>query len=370
MPSDLPSSLARLVLRVVAIIQANLLSVMAGVYVIAGVAPALGVAIKHIQIGQVAWFGERPVPLSLTNLLLASMLFTAGLGVALKDVRAMFRQPGLLAAGVLANALLPVTFLLFLSLFAQFWPENDEAQSLLVGLSLIGSMPVAGGASVWTQNADGNVPLTVGLVLASTLLSPLSIPLALRTMSHVATGDYGADMAEIADDGSLTFSLISVVIPCLLGIFARHALGSERIVRATPWVKTVNLAVLLTLSYCNAAGALVQVIAAPDYDMLALVMLVTAAMCLGSFFVGYRLARKLGAQDADAISLTFSVGMNNSSASAVLASSRLADHPMVLLPILAYSMLQKVLAGLADSLLRRERRKHAAELLGGGSETA
>jgi BASS family bile acid:Na+ symporter len=69
------------------------------------------------------------------------------------------------------------------------------------------------------------------------------------------------------------------------------------------------------------------------------------------------MARALGASAADTTSLTFGVGMNNSSASSVLASARMADHPLVLVPILAYGMLQKVLAGSVDTALRRQRRQ-------------
>jgi BASS family bile acid:Na+ symporter len=348
-------------LRLTQLLQSNLLSVMAAIYLLAGVAPGLGLAIKRIQIGEVGFFGERPVALSLTNLLLASMLFTAGLGVALRDVRQIWQQPKLLLAGVLANALMPVLFLAACSLLARLWTETDEAQSMLVGLALIGAMPVAGGASVWTQNAEGNVPLTVGLVLASTLLSPLSIPLALHAASHFTTGDYASDLAEIAGDGTITFSLLSVVLPCFAGIVARHLAGDERVARVMPWVKALNLVVLLLLSYSNASGAMHVIVADPDYDMLALMFLITAAMCMSSFYVGFGIARRLRARQPDVTSLTFGVGMNNSSASSVLAASRLADHPLVLIPILAYGMLQKVLAGAVDAALRKERARKLAE---------
>jgi bile acid:Na+ symporter, BASS family len=82
---------------------------------------------------------------------------------------------------------------------------------------------------------------------------------------------------------------------------------------------------------------------------------ITTAMCMTSFYVGYRMARALRAEPPDVTSLTFGVGMNNSSASSVLASARMADHPLVLVPILAYGMLQKVLAGTVDAALRRRR---------------
>ncbi|HEY6879038.1 MAG TPA: bile acid:sodium symporter [Polyangiales bacterium] len=341
--------------RVVSLLQKNILWVLLGVYFLAGVVTAPGLAIKKVTVGSVGLFGEAPVALSLTNLLLASMLFTAGLGVSLRDARGLFAHPRLLAAGVLANAVMPVLFLALLSVIARAWPEAEEAQSTLAGLALIGAMPIAGGASIWTQNADGNVPLTVGLVLASTLVSPLSIPLALRAVSRFTEGDYAEDLSEIAGDGTITFSLLSVVIPCFVGIALRHLLGDTRVRRMTPAIKVINLMVLLVLSYANASGAMRAILAEPDYDMLALVFLITACMCLASFYVGYRIARALGAAPPDTISLTFGVGMNNSSASSVLASARMADHPLVLVPILAYGMLQKVLAGSVDKALRRSK---------------
>lgn len=53
------------------------------------------------------------------------------------------------------------------------------------------------------------------------------------------------------------------------------------------------------------------------------------------------------------MAITLSCGMNNSSAGAVLAATNLPSSPQVLLPVLAYSLLQKCGAGLADSVLRR-----------------
>jgi BASS family bile acid:Na+ symporter len=45
--------------------------------------------------------------------------------------------------------------------------------------------------------------------------------------------------------------------------------------------------------------------------------------------------------------------MNNSSAGAVVAATRLPGNPAVLLPILAYSLLQKVLASSVGALVRK-----------------
>ncbi|MGW2891479.1 hypothetical protein ACWDDN_40500 [Streptomyces griseoruber] len=39
------------------------------------------------------------------------------------------------------------------------------------------AVPVAAGATVWTGRGDGDQPIMVGLVVASTLLSPVAVPL-------------------------------------------------------------------------------------------------------------------------------------------------------------------------------------------------
>ncbi len=52
------------------------------------------------------------------------------------------------------------------------WHNPDEVQNILVGLALVASMPIAGSSTAWSQNADGDMALSLGLVLGSTLLSP------------------------------------------------------------------------------------------------------------------------------------------------------------------------------------------------------
>ena len=68
------------------------------------------------------------------------------------------------------------------------WHNPDEVQNILVGLALVASMPIAGSSTAWAQNADGDLALSLGLVLGSTLLSPLTTPLALHAVGLMATG--------------------------------------------------------------------------------------------------------------------------------------------------------------------------------------
>ena len=103
-----------------------------------------------------------------------------------------------LLAGLAANLLIPISYILGVSLVMDAWHNPDEVQNILVGLALVASMPVAGSSTAWSQNANGDLALSLGLVLGSTLLSPLTTPAALHAVGFLTTGDYSEDLHELA----------------------------------------------------------------------------------------------------------------------------------------------------------------------------
>jgi BASS family bile acid:Na+ symporter len=363
-------------------LQRQLLWIMIAAYVLAAVLPGPGEALRHVSLGRV---GCADFPLQAG--LLALIVFTAGLTARAEHLPRLLRSPGPLLLGILTNALLPTLLLAAASVAAEGWHNQREAQSLLVGLALIGAMPVAAGVTVFAQGSEGNATLSLGLVVGSTLLSPLTIPLGLHLGGFLTAGEYAADLHAIARTASSVFAVLVVVLPCGLGLLAGQlaarlgarlgaraasasAAGADDrsrapapLQRALPAIRLLNLGVAITLSYANACGALRQVMERPDPDFLLLVTLAAALMCGCSFLTGWVVSTRLRIARPDAIAVTYATGMNNSSASAVVAATRIPDHPMVLLPILAYSLLQKVLAGSvgrflgdADSPQRSRRR--------------
>ncbi|MGI5335998.1 bile acid:sodium symporter family protein [Streptomyces sp. CA-181903] len=339
------------VVKAVKAAQRWLLGLMLACYVLAGVLPAPGEALRAAALPAPVGSGELTVPM----VLLAVMLFNAGLGVRLAELRVVVRRPVRLVFGVAVNALLPLLVLPLVALALRVWPDQAEAEGLVVGLMLVLAMPIAGGAASWGQNAGGNVPLVVAMVIGSTLLSPLTVPLGM----HVAGGLVGPGGAGALDDttkvdviartGAGVFTLVSVVLPCLLGVLVRMLLGEERVRRVLPAVKAVNLVNILLLCYINAAGALGQALAHPDPDLLVLALVLSGAVCCLAFYCGRWLSCWTRCDRPDGISLTFATGMNNSSAAAVLAACWFSHRPEVLLPILSYSLLQKIVAGAAGT---------------------
>jgi BASS family bile acid:Na+ symporter len=55
----------------------------------------------------------------------------------------------------------------------------------------------------------------------------------------------------------------------------------------------------------------------------------------------------------DQASLIFGLGMHNTGAGLVLATSELSAHPPVLLPLIFYTLMQQVMAAVMDRMLFR-----------------
>lgn len=321
-------------------------------YALAAVVPQPGLWIKNVSFGHAGLFGQQ-VNLSLPLVLLSCLLFNAGLGVDLAQIGGMLRGWRVLALGAATNLLVPIAFIFGVTQILRVWHNPDEVQNILVGLALVASMPIAGSSAAWSQNANGSLALSLGLVLATTLLSPLTTPLALHSVGLMANGDYSEDLHELASQGAGAFLAVAVFLPSVLGIGVRASLGANRVNAAKPQLKLVNSAILLTLNYSNAAISLPQAIANPDWDFLAAILVITLSLCATAFGSGWLAARVLKVDDAQRIALMFGLGMNNNGTGLVLATMALADHPRVLLPIIFYNLVQHLVAGCVDQVLSR-----------------
>ena len=321
-------------------------------YVVASLWPRPGLSIRRLSLGQVG-IGPIHTEASLPLMMLACLLFNAGLGVDTAQLSKLVSRPRAAVAGLSANILFPIVFILSVSWWMQHWHNHDEVQNILVGLALVASMPIAGSSTAWSQNADGDMAMSLGLVLGSTFLSPIVTPIALHAVGFVATGDYSEDLHELASGNSGSFLAIGVLAPSILGILAGRAIGRSRVVAARPHLKLINSVILLALNYSNAAISLPQAVADPDVDFLAVTLLIVGSLCVLAFGVGWGIAHVIGAGRERRISLMFALGMNNNGTGLVLASMAMADHPRVMLPIIFYNMVQHVVAGGAYTLIGR-----------------
>ncbi|WP_347985957.1 bile acid:sodium symporter [Methylomonas sp. AM2-LC] len=332
---------------IVHFIHQNLIWLIVTSYLIATLLPALGIWMRQVSLGSVHFLGGD-LMFTMPQLMLAILLFNAGLGVKLTELTDLFSKSSLLIGGVLANVLTPLLFIGTVSVLMKLWHSPEEVQQILVGLALVASMPIAGASTAWSQNANGNLALSLGLVLLTTFLSPLLTPLILHAVGFVTTGDYSEDLHELASGGVVSFLGVWVILPSLLGILSRKLMGEKYYNEMKLNLKLFNYIILILLNYCNASLTLPQVLSDPDYDYLLLILVVVTSLCIAAFASGHWLANYFNADRNSKIALMFGLGMNNNGTGLVLASVALVDHPQVLLPIIFYNLVQHLVASIVD----------------------
>jgi BASS family bile acid:Na+ symporter len=332
----------------------HLIWIIAISYLAAGVWPASGLWLRGLELGNTSVFQIR-LSFPLPSVMLALLLLNGGLGVKTAELKHLLRKPLVLLGGGIGNLLTPLAFILVISFMMRLWPNPRETERIITGLALVAAMPIAGASAAWSQNANGNLALSLGLVLLTTALSPLLTPFVLHFGGALASGDYSEDLHELASGAAVSFLGTWIVLPSCLGILARSLLGDGRVSVIMPYVKLMNYCVLALLNYSNAALALPRVLSQPDLAFIAVTLAIVIALCAAAFTSGFILARICKTDRGEMASLMFGLGMNNNGAGLVLASLELADHPGVMLPVIFYNLIQHLVASLVDfSIFRRQ----------------
>ncbi len=333
-------------------LHCHLLKLIALSYALAAVYPAPGLWIKDVKILSVG-VGGGHATMGLPTFLLSLLLFSAGMRVRIARIGEIARRPGVMLVGLAANLAVPLLFFVVLLPTLRAWHNPDEAAMVLVGLALVTAMPIAGSSTAWAQAADGDMALSLGLVLASTLLSPLTTPAALHALGMLAPGRYGEELHLLAGRDTGTFLAAWVLMPSVLGILARTILGESRVSAVERHLRLAAPMTLLVLCYANASACLPQTLGHPDWDFLGITLAFVSGLCILTFAAGYVLGRLLGADRPQRAALMFGLGMNNNGTGLVLASMTLGTRPMALLPIIMYNLMQHLAAGCVDSMLRQ-----------------
>lgn len=322
-------------------------------YVMSAIWPAAGLAIRNLSFGAIHIFNET-LHVSLLLLLLATLMFNAGLGVKPSHLKSLGQQTRVLLAGLTANLIIPMAYIFLVTLIMRLWYEPEEAQYILVGLALVAAMPIAGASTAWAQNSNGNLALSLGLVLASTVLSPILTPIALYVFGEMATEEYERVIHSLAAYGSGAFLGLWIVFPSLLGLGVRFLVPEARLTAILPFVKLINSVVLLLLNYSNGSVSLPQAVADRDYDFLAVTLAITTGLCVTAFSSGYGLSRLFKVAEGERVSLMYGLGMNNNGTGLVLASLVLAAYPQVMVPIILYNIVQHLVAGVVHEVSGRK----------------
>lgn len=322
--------------RVNGFVHRHFLGLLAGAYLLAAVWPAAGTAVRHATLFEIG----AGTGVSLPVVLLGFLLFNAGLAADVGELGGVVRRPAALLAGVAATVAVPLAVVAGLAAALTGWHDPEEVRCLVAGLGVVAAMPVAGSSAAWSQHAGGSSALSLGLVVASTLLSPVTTPLALAVVCPAAAGG-----AAPGGSGTVTFLLVGVVLPSLAGMLVRRLVGGPAVARWQPRLKLAGAVTLLVLCYANATASLPSVVASPDWDYLALVVAAAVVLCGSGFAAGWAVAGLVGAGGPQGRSLVFGLGMTNNGTGLVLAGAALSGVPAAVLPVLTYNLVQHLFAG-------------------------
>jgi BASS family bile acid:Na+ symporter len=292
------------------------------------------------------------VQLSLPLALLALMLFSAALLTDLSQIPSVWKQPVLLWVALLAVWIGPALLVVVAGYVIPWVVSGPETTGLLVGMALVAAMPVANSSVGWTQNADGNLALSLSLVVLSISLSPVVTPTMLSVLGMSLSPEEQNYCAALVNRFSGLFFIVWVVLPTSVGFACRYLAGPGRIARMTSWTTLISAMALLVLNYINSALALPEMYDSPA-SLLGTALLLAGGLSLVGLAVGWCLSLGLTLPAETQAALLFGLSMKHTGLALILAGAVLANQPLAILVIVLATFLQHLLAGIVQWFLER-----------------
>lgn len=324
-------------------VHRNLLWLLVASYVLAGLFPGPGQAIRGLSLSRTEG-DEVTAPM----LLLALLLFCAAAVVRWSQLRELMQRPGILLLGLIAIWLVPSALVSTLGWLLPSLFGKSVTSGMLVGLALVAAMPVANSSAAWCQNAQGNVALSLGLIVLTIVLSPIATPQMLNLMGLSLSEAETAQCEQLVTHFSGAFFIVWVILPSVAGMIANWLLGVELIDRLRGPLRMISAATLLTLNYANASLAMPQAFEegiSKTFILSSALAVLLSALGVAS---GWTLSRLVGTNQPTATALMFGFSMKHTGLALVLAGQVLHTEPRVILMIVLATLLQHVVAGVAD----------------------
>ncbi|MEM8943563.1 MAG: bile acid:sodium symporter [Planctomycetota bacterium] len=324
-------------------VHRNLLWLLVVSYVLAALFPGPGQKIRGFTLS-----GATGDQVTAPMLLLALLLFCAAAVVRWSQLRELMQRPGVLLLGLIAIWLVPSLFVSALGWALPAMFGAKATSGMLVGLALAAAMPVANSSVAWCQNAQGNVALSLGFIVLTIVLSPVAAPQMLNLMGLSLSPTETAQCQQLVTRFSGAFFIVWVILPSMAGMAFNWLFGLELIDRLRGLLRMVSAATLLTLNYANASLAMPQALEEGVSKTFLLSSVLAIALSALGVSSGWILSRLLDSDRPTAIALMFGFSMKHTGLALVLAGQVLHTEPRVILMIVLATLLQHVVAGVAD----------------------
>ncbi len=261
-------------------------------------------------------------------LILAFVMLCMGLTLTIDDFRRIGRMPKAVAAGFLGQyTIMPVLawgIAMLLNLPIHF----------AVGLILVGCCPGGTASNLVSYIAKADVALSVVMTVCSTLaaiiLTPLLTQLFAGTLVPVDTWMLFKQTLQV------------VILPIALGITLNHWFPStvQRIMPLAPLLAVIGVCIICATVFAGQAEGIRHYIGE--------LILATALLHAGGFFLGYTLARYSSHDKQSMRTISIEVGMQNSGLAIVLSKQAFPLLPLApvvgAISVLMHSLLGSLLA--------------------------
>lgn len=269
-----------------------------------------------------------------TSIFLGVAMFGMGLTIKGSDFKVVFSKPKEILTGCVAQyTVMPLAAWGLSKLL-------NLPADLAIGVILVGCCPGGTASNVITYIAGGDVPLSVGMTIVSTLIAPLMTPVFVYVL--------GGAWVEV----SLMAMVISVVkvvlIPVLLGILIHSLFGSliEKIQEVLPLVSVIAIVMIIS-----------GIVASNKEKLITSGILVLGVVILHNFLgmaLGLGIAKVMKLPYPKATAIAIEVGMQNSGLAVSLATANFAASPLATLPGAIFSVWHNIAGSIFAGLRRRK----------------
>lgn len=284
-------------------------------------------------------FGKYFVPLKpLVNILFGLMTFFGAMKISAEDMKAAFKKPLFIVAYVIASFLI-------MPLFAQVISKTLFSNSIIVGsgYNLVRAVPTAVVGSVWATMFNGNLAVSLAILLIDTLLAPAITPFMLKIYTGTAV--------QLDTFGMMKSLCFMVVIPFILGIVFNHFFKKQIKETIGPITNPISKILFFVEIIINVSQVSQRIVSEASWDY-ALVIVAALILSVLGFLTGHMVSIVISLQKKEDVSITFAVALRNTNAALVLAIGFLPE--LAALPIIFSIVIQQTLAAIMGKLLFKE----------------
>ena len=269
---------------------------------------------------------------SYTSVFLGVAMFGMGLTIKMDDFKRVFSRPKEILIGFIAQyTIMPVIAWILCQVM-------QLPTDLALGVILVGCCPGGTASNVITYIAGGDVALSVGMTIVSTLAAPVMTPF----LVYILAGAW----VEVSF-WAMVLSVVKVIlVPVLLGILLRTLAGDhvDKVSDVMPLISVVAIVMII--------GGIVAINAEKILSCGVLVLGVVAIHNFCGMMLGLLAAKIFHVEYTRATAIAIEVGMQNSGLAVSLAAANFVANPLATLPGAIFSVWHNI-AGSIFAGIRR-----------------